>query len=112
MLKVIGKTRKELQSTLMSLVTVLFNNETNFCRWTQWVLYLASLWVGLKDDGSNANYRWLDGTPLIDNSMWGPPDPNNAADLCVFYAATENLLYDASCGTPQNFVCEVETGRS
>ena len=71
----------------------------------------GSLWVGLKDDGSNTNFRWLDGTPLTDNNIWYPTDPNNAAHLCGMLYSAQDSLWDTSCDEIYSFICEVDVGK-
>ena len=70
-----------------------------------------NIWIGLKDDGSNTNHRWLDGTAVADGTMWHPGQPDKTYEQCGMFEPDTNLITDGWCPYKHSFICEVEPGR-
>ncbi|XP_076021600.1 CD209 antigen-like protein 2 isoform X1 [Genypterus blacodes] len=76
-----------------------------------------AFWFGITDEHTEDQWKWVDGTPLVD-SFWEVGEPNNHINEdCGYIVKTQVLKrvavrswYDAPCSMPRNFICEKEMG--
>jgi len=67
------------------------------------------LWVGLGDAETEFLYRWYDGTPISDWSIWanGEPDFFGAENNdCGWLGFVSDLIQEVDCTQGAQFVCE------
>ena len=73
------------------------------------------MWLGLRKLHANAQFQWIDGSPLEGYTNWAPQEPNNAdgRELCSEMLVSNeywlNTWNDVSCdgsGYKSVTVCE------
>ena len=72
----------------------------------------SSLWIGLNDESSEGNFKWVDGfsSSYIYNEAWYDNEPNsesnNVEDCVEMRSNFDGYWNDQDCGTSQNgFIC-------
>ncbi len=68
---------------------------------------VTNLWIGLSDETTENQFRWISGEPL-DFPIWRPGEPNNfgGAENCVEWVAEDGRWNDVPCSTPRASLCE------
>ena len=73
-------------------------------------------WIGATDEGTEPNWYWADGSPLVAPTFWCPGEPNDAApegeDCAVTgwtangYGSCADKWNDIPCDSEVAFICE------
>jgi hypothetical protein len=67
---------------------------------------VTTLWIGLSDEASENQFRWISGDPL-ETPMWRLGEPNDSGgEDCVEWSAADGRWNDISCATPRPSLCE------
>lgn len=67
----------------------------------------SNFWIGLSDEASEGQFRWISGDPL-EIPIWRQGEPNNAggAENCAEWSSTDARWNDLPCRTPLPSLCE------
>jgi hypothetical protein len=67
---------------------------------------LTNLWIGLSDEASEGNFRWISGDPL-EVPMWRQGEPNNVGEEdCTEWVSDNARWNDLPCATKRPSLCE------
>lgn len=79
--------------------------------------YWNSYWFGITDGETEDEWKWVDGTPVVEG-FWEDNEPNNHINEDCGYILKTDVLervaikswYDAPCSMALPFICEKEMG--
>lgn len=65
-------------------------------------------WIGLHRGESEDEWKWVDGTGLVDHGFWQKDEPNNSdgEEDCVEVSSAAMAWNDVPCKRKFSWVCE------
>ncbi|CAN9510154.1 unnamed protein product [Ophioblennius macclurei] len=94
------ESREDCQERGADLLIINSPEEQNIASHCQ-----KDVWIGLTDEATEGEWKWVDGTPL-NQSYWGGVEPNNAGGHEDCAEIRESGWNDERCNSRRQWICE------